>query len=282
MSRYAERLVEFQYGVTEKGSISMEDYGMGFLQAVVVVFFFNRLISKSEVEYCTFHKGSKILHSVRWYQYCGMAKQPKEGGVWDGGVTGVSLGGVEGAGMVFFFRHKPRGSCCYQMVYPPLDPPMKKLFLRCVMTTLAPCMAASWAALGGCPGGGGWWGGKRKWVMRDGLKTCRRRRSTHWDGNATASWEASTSIEATFHHYCWSRGVHCSHGIVSHRDILAHRSNLHVRLHGHIHLSARVRRRHLRHLTRHLRWKHIPGLVYLQERQHVFNKVTTGFQWWNV
>ena len=46
-------------------------------------------------------------------------------------------------------------SCCYQMVYPPLEPPMKKLFLRWVIMTLAPCIAAICAALGGCPGGGG-------------------------------------------------------------------------------------------------------------------------------
>lgn len=52
----------------------------------------HHLISWSEVEYCTFHKGSKILHSVRWYQYCGMAKQPEEGGIWDGGRPGASFG----------------------------------------------------------------------------------------------------------------------------------------------------------------------------------------------
>lgn len=105
------------------------------------------------MEYCTFQEGSKILHSIRWYQYCGMAKQPVETGLWDGwageGTKGYHLG-QEGLGM------KEKRTLCYQMVYPPLDPPVNQLLLRCAITTLAPCMAASWAALGGCPGGGGY------------------------------------------------------------------------------------------------------------------------------
>lgn len=71
----------------------------------------HHLISRSEVEYCTFHEGSKILHSVRWYQYCGMAKQPEEGGVWDGIELGHHLGWGHGLGM-----EEELKSCCYQMV----------------------------------------------------------------------------------------------------------------------------------------------------------------------
>lgn len=155
-------------------------------------------------------------------------------------------------------------SCCYQMVYPPLDPPRKKLFLRCVMTTLAPCMAASWAALGGCPGGGGWRESrKNRLSWQFSPKATRFDVNTHGDGDAAAGCEASAGVEAAVHHHGWSMGVNGSHGVVSHGDILAHRTHLHVWLHGHVHLMASVGRGHLRHLTRHLRWKHISGLVYL-------------------
>lgn len=90
---------------------------------------------------------------------------------------------------------------------------------------------------------------------------------THRDGNAAACCEASASIEAAFHHHCGTRGVHSSHGVISHGDILTDRPNRHVWLHGHEHLSTRVGRRHLRQLTRHLRRKHISGLVYLQTQR---------------
>lgn len=72
----------------------MENHGMNSttLKICICPFVLINLISRSEVEYCTFNEGSKILHSVRWYQYCGMAKQPEEGGIWDGGRTGASFG----------------------------------------------------------------------------------------------------------------------------------------------------------------------------------------------
>lgn len=90
------------------------------------------------------------------------------------------------------------------------------------------------------------------------------RADTHWDGNTTACSEARSGIKAPLHHHCRSRRVHGSHGIIGHGDILAHWPNRHGWLHVHEHLSTGVWRRHLRHLTRHLRWKHKSGLVYLQ------------------
>lgn len=55
-----------------------------------------------------------------------------------GGTKGYHLGQEEGLGMKEKWR-----TLCYQMVYPPLEPPVNQLLLRCAITTLAPCMAAS-------------------------------------------------------------------------------------------------------------------------------------------
>lgn len=87
---------------------------------------------------------------------------------------------------------------------------------------------------------------------------------THWDGDTGSTCEASASVKATVHHHCWPGRVYRPHLIVGHGHVLTHWPNRHVRLHGHVHLSTGVGRGHLRQLARHLRWKHISGLVYLQ------------------
>lgn len=88
-------LKEVQSGMTKKGRPNeglWNEFNIKNLHLSSPGSGIHRLISTSEVEYCTFHEGSKILHSVRWYQYCGMAKQPEEGGIWDGERTGASFG----------------------------------------------------------------------------------------------------------------------------------------------------------------------------------------------
>lgn len=105
--------------------------------------------------------------------------------------------------------------------------------------------------------------------MRAPGTCCTCKLGTHGDANTAACCEASATIKAAIHHHCGARRVHGSHGIVRHGYILTHRANRHVRLHGHVHLGPRVGRGHLRQLARHLRWKHISGLVYLQTDTHI-------------
>lgn len=164
-----------------------------------------------------------------------MAKQPEEGGVWDGERTGASFG------MGTRFRHEggvedsllPDGITSTGSA-------QEEVILALCHYNVGTLHGSQLGCVGGMSGG---------W---------------RWDGDAAACREASASVVAAVHHHCGTRGVHGSHGVVSHGDILAHWPNRHVWLHGHEHLSTRVGRGHLRQLTRHLRWKHISGLVYLR------------------